>query len=1007
MNKFICLLILLKISSGLFSQSSGFVFSHITTRDGLSDNRVNCFLKDKQGSLWIGTYNGLNRYNGSHFYAFKRSNKENELLNGNISGLCEDKSGNIWVSTEAGIFCYTPATNTFKNIETPKRGYDKSFINILCDSKGDIWATSLWSLIRYNVAKMKFEEVLVVDNNPVMYASNIIQPNGMLIDNTEKGIWIATGFGLIFYDIATRQQLNASNQPGNNLFTKNSVSALAKSVNGKLWFTDNVTKQIILFDPEKKIILQSINIKHLINDRSAYTLYEDKNNRLWFSSWSGISFVIDYLNGNNIQMIANEPEEKMTIANGNFCAVYEDEDGTLWFATVTGISKCNPEKTLFRVHQLHKKINELINTSISIITEDPTDDTWWLATLDRQIIHYSPKSSRYKIYQLKRALPDRKGQLPGGVFNIAPVGNIIVIATVNGAWQIERGVNVIKPFSFFTNEYRDFKGKYAVASGDSVCFLSDSEEILKINLFSGKTIRFTYTNKTNESEKHGFGFMFTDSKQNIWAHSNLGRLIHTNDNHQISNVNLIKNEDYEYSGFFNTIDIDKDDNIWVVSTGFGLYRYVPSTGNIKYWNETNGLQSPYIQKNKVDNYGNVWLMTHSAITVFAPATESFFHFTIPYGENTVNYYNSMNKLANGNIVGTINNEVIEFFPHRLNLKPATRLPQVSMISVSGKNVSINNQEKLVLEPQENTLHFQFGILTDPGLFPYELEYRLEGAEETWTKSSSLNEAVYNNLSPGNYTFRVLARGKNNAWQTAERKFFIHIKSPFYKTKWFWIMIGVLLIAALFLFYRFRLNKQKQILMLETKAQELEKEKTMVMYESLKQQLNPHFLFNSLTSLSGLIETDQQVAGNFLEQMSGIYRYILKNGDNETVSLKDEIEFVKLYINLQQTRFRNGLQVNINVPDDYLHYKIAPVTLQNLIENAIKHNIIDAGSPLVIEIFVDQDYLVVKNNLQKKSNVETSNKKGLAQFVSLYSYLSEKPVVIEEMEAHFKISIPLI
>jgi ligand-binding sensor domain-containing protein len=315
--------------------------------------------------------------------------------------LCEDKSGNIWVSTEAGIFCYTPATNTFKNIETPKRGYDKSFINILCDSKGDIWATSLWSLIRYNVAKMKFEEVLVVDNNPVMYASNIIQPNGMLIDNTEKGIWIATGFGLIFYDIATRQQLNASNQPGNNLFTKNSVSALAKSVNGKLWFTDNVTKQIILFDPEKKIILQSINIKHLINDRSAYTLYEDKNNRLWFSSWSGISFVIDYLNGNNIQMIANEPEEKMTIANGNFCAVYEDEDGTLWFATVTGISKCNPEKTLFRVHQLHKKINELINTSISIITEDPTDDTWWLATLDRQIIHYSPKSSRYKIYQLK------------------------------------------------------------------------------------------------------------------------------------------------------------------------------------------------------------------------------------------------------------------------------------------------------------------------------------------------------------------------------------------------------------------------------------------------------------------------------------------------------------------------------------------------------------------------------------------------------------------------------
>jgi len=150
-----------------------------------------------------------------------------------------------------------------------------------------------------------------------------------------------------------------------------------------------------------------------------------------------------------------------------------------------------------------------------------------------------------------------------------------------------------------------------------------------------------------------------------------------------------------------------------------------------------------------------------------------------------------------------------------------------------------------------------------------------------------------------------------------------------------------------------------------------------------------------------------VAGDFLEQMSGIYRYFLKNGNNETVSLKDEIEFVQLYINLQQTRFKKGLQVNIRVPDEYLHYKIAPVTLQNLIENAIKHNVIDIGSPLVVDIFIEGDYLVVKNNLQRKKVVETSNMKGLAQFTSLYRYLSELPVIIEETEREFIIKIPLI
>jgi LytS/YehU family sensor histidine kinase len=100
-------------------------------------------------------------------------------------------------------------------------------------------------------------------------------------------------------------------------------------------------------------------------------------------------------------------------------------------------------------------------------------------------------------------------------------------------------------------------------------------------------------------------------------------------------------------------------------------------------------------------------------------------------------------------------------------------------------------------------------------------------------------------------------------------------------------------------------------------------------------------------------------------------------------------------------------VNVDVPDEYLHYKIPPVTLQNLIENAIKHNIIDIANPLVIDIFVEGDYLAVRNNLQKKNVVETSNKKGLIQFISLYRYLSDQPVVIEETEKEFLIKIPLI
>ena len=180
-----------------------------------------------------------------------------------------------------------------------------------------------------------------------------------------------------------------------------------------------------------------------------------------------------------------------------------------------------------------------------------------------------------------------------------------------------------------------------------------------------------------------------------------------------------------------------------------------------------------------------------------------------------------------------------------------------------------------------------------------------------------------------------------------------------------------------------------------------------MYENLKQHLNPHFLFNSLTSLSSLIRIDPKQAGDFLDKMSKVYRYILKNKDNETVPLIEELKFVELYNQLQKTRFSDGLIITIDIPEDLQYRKIAPVTLQNLVENAIKHNIADAETPLYIKIYSKDDYLIVQNNLQKKNFVETSNKQGQNSMISLYRYLSSRPVMIEENDKFYTVRIPLI
>ena len=194
---------------------------------------------------------------------------------------------------------------------------------------------------------------------------------------------------------------------------------------------------------------------------------------------------------------------------------------------------------------------------------------------------------------------------------------------------------------------------------------------------------------------------------------------------------------------------------------------------------------------------------------------------------------------------------------------------------------------------------------------------------------------------------------------------------------------------------------------ELKKEILEKEKATVQYDNLKNQLNPHFLFNSLTSLNSLIFENPQLASEFLHQLSKVYRYVLENKDKTLVSLSTEVDFISNYVQLLISRFDSGLDVNINISEQALDRKILPVTLQILIENAMKHNSTAQDSPLVIHIYEESGYLVVRNNLQVKQIIDNSNGQGLENLKNLYKVLIENEIVIEKNDVSFIVKIPLL
>lgn len=226
---------------------------------------------------------------------------------------------------------------------------------------------------------------------------------------------------------------------------------------------------------------------------------------------------------------------------------------------------------------------------------------------------------------------------------------------------------------------------------------------------------------------------------------------------------------------------------------------------------------------------------------------------------------------------------------------------------------------------------------------------------------------------------------------------------FLAATWLLFVAGASVINCFFIIGYF-IDKWKESIV---QAERLEKEKAVVQFDNLKNQLNPHFLFNALTSLNGLISENQGLASQFLQHMSKVYRYVLQNKDKNFVTVQTELEFIQNYVFLLKTRYEKALTIAIDVRADAMERTIVPVTLQILIENAIKHNVVDQNSPLSIDIASIGNYLIVSNNLQNKKIVEASNKQGLDNLKSLYRFMTDNPVMIEQTDTRFSVKVPLV
>lgn len=213
------------------------------------------------------------------------------------------------------------------------------------------------------------------------------------------------------------------------------------------------------------------------------------------------------------------------------------------------------------------------------------------------------------------------------------------------------------------------------------------------------------------------------------------------------------------------------------------------------------------------------------------------------------------------------------------------------------------------------------------------------------------------------------------------------------------IVGIAVTEGIYSYHQWRETKLQ--------AEQLSKEKLQTQLNVLLQQINPHFLFNSLNALSALINENPKDAQKYLSDLSKVYRYLLQTNENELTTLTSELNFNDSYFHLLQTRFGKGVVLLKHIHPDDVNMLLPPLTLQLLVENAVKHNTVGKNKPLTIEIISGGDYVLVRNNLQRKSLKVESGKVGLSNIAEKYRLINKSSIDISEDGEYFVVKVPLI